>query len=59
MADWIKDATSNNKGALRNAAKKAGMSTKEYAEKNKDAQGTKGARSRLALTLMGLNKKKG
>lgn len=44
-------------GALRRAAERAGMSTREYAEKHKDDGGTVGKRSNLALTMMGWHKK--
>ena len=47
---WIKTAIKHH-GALTAAAKKAGMSTHEYAKKHKDDKGTLGRRARLALTL--------
>ncbi len=55
---WISQAIKpENKGKLRGAAKKAGMSTKAYAQKHKGDKGKTGARSRLALTLMQMHKK--
>lgn len=55
---WIKAATSKNKGSFSKAAKRAGKSTAEFAEEKQGAKGTLGKRARLAMTLMGLNKKK-
>ncbi len=57
--NWIKKATSKNKGAFSASAKKAGMSTHAYAEKKKNAPGKVGKRARLALTLGKMNKKGG
>lgn len=57
MANWIAKATSKNKGSFRAAAKKHGMSTKSFAQKEKGASGTLGKRARLAATLMGLHGK--
>lgn len=57
MANWIAKATSKHKGSFRAAAKKHGMSTKAYAEKEKDAGGKMGKKANLALTLMGLHGK--
>lgn len=56
--NWIKAATSEHKGAFTAQARKAGMSTHAYAEKEKDAAGTTGKRARLALTLSRLNHKR-
>ena len=42
-------------GALKRAAKRAGMSTREYAEKHKHDSGATGKRARLAETLMGMH----
>lgn len=53
MANWIAKATGKNKGKFGAAAKRAGMSTKAYAEKEKGASGKTGKEARLALTLMG------
>ncbi len=53
---WIKGAI-KHPGALKAAAKKAGQSTRAYAQKHKGDKGKTGARSRLAITLMGMNKK--
>jgi len=55
--NWIAGAI-KHPGAETAAAKKAGESTHEYAEKHKHATGTAGKRARLALTLAKLNKKK-
>jgi len=55
--NWIAGAI-KHPGAETAAAKKAGESTHEYAEKHKHAKGTAGKRARLALTLAKLNKKK-
>lgn len=38
-------------GAFRKAAQAHGMSTQSYAEKEKDASGTRGKRARLALAF--------
>ena len=54
MANWIKGAI-KHPGSFRAAAKKHGMSTKSYAEKEKGASGKTGQRARLALTLMGMH----
>lgn len=54
--NWIEAATVNHKGAFAKSARKAGKSTAEYANKEKDAPGKLGRRARLAKTLMGLNK---
>lgn len=40
-----------HKGALRQAAHRAGESTSEFAEKHKNAPGKVGQRARLALTF--------
>lgn len=55
MADkkWIANATTNSHGQFKAKAKKAGMSTKAYAEKMKGADGKTGKQARLALNLMG------
>jgi hypothetical protein len=57
MANWIAKATSKNKGSFRAAAKKHGMSTKSFAQKEKGASGKMGKRANLALTLMGMHGK--
>lgn len=54
---WIQGAI-EHKGALKAEAKKAGESTREFAEAHKHDSGTTGNRSRLALTLMGMNHRK-
>jgi hypothetical protein len=57
MADWIKAATSKNKGSFSRAAKKAGESTHAFAEKEKSKGGLMGKRANLALTLGKLRRK--
>lgn len=54
---WIKTAV-EHPGSFSASAKKAGKTTREYAEEKKDAPGVTGKRARLAMTLMGLNHKK-
>jgi hypothetical protein len=53
---WIQDAI-KKPGAESAAAKRAGMSTAEYAEKHNEDPGKAGKRARLAETLMKLRKK--
>ncbi len=55
--DWIAGATANSHGQFKAKAEKAGMSTKEYANKEKGAKGKTGKQARLALSLMGLHKR--
>jgi len=55
--NFIKGAI-KHPGVFKAAAKRANMSTRQYAEKHKDDGGTLGRRARLALTLMGLSKKR-
>lgn len=57
MANFIAKATANAHGQFRAKAKRAGMSTKAYANKMKGASGKTGKQARLALTLMGLRNK--
>ena len=52
---WIQGAI-KKPGSFRAAAKKHGVSTKQYAEQEKHASGKVGQRARLALTLMGMHK---
>lgn len=47
---WIQGAI-RHPGSFRNAAQRAGMSTRAFAEKHKHSSGTIGRRARLALTL--------
>lgn len=47
---WIQSAI-KRKGAFRKKAKRAGMSTKAYARKERSAPGRLGKQARLALTL--------
>lgn len=54
--NWIAQATSKHKGSFRKAAEKHGLSTKSYAEKEKNAGGKVGNKANLALTLMGFHK---
>ena len=53
---WIDGATKHAHGQFREKARKAGMSTRAYASKMKDASGKTGKQARLAMTLMGMNK---
>lgn len=55
--NWIAGATKNSHGQFRAKAKRAGMSTRAYANKMAGASGTTGKQARLAKTLMGMNKK--
>lgn len=57
MANWIQGAV-KHPGVFSAAAKRAGMSTRAYAEANKNASGTLGRRARLALTFEGMASKK-
>lgn len=52
---WVQKATDNAHGQFRKKAEKAGESTREYAEQEKDAPGKTGKQARLALTLMGMS----
>jgi hypothetical protein len=53
--NWIGSATAGAHGQFKAKAKKAGMSTRAYAEKEKDKGGKTGKQARLALTLMSMN----
>lgn len=55
---WIQAATTNSHGQFRAKARRAGMSTADYAQKMSGAKGKTGQQARLASTLMGLSKKK-
>lgn len=55
--NWIAGAV-KRPGAFSAKAKAAGMSTRQFAEKHKNDSGRLGAQARLALTLMGMKKKK-
>lgn len=55
---WISGATSNAHGQFAAKAKKAGESTKEFAEEKSDAPGKLGKEARLATTLMGMSHKR-
>lgn len=50
MANWMAGAV-KKPGSLRNAAKRAGKSTHEFAEEHKHTAGKVGKRARLALTF--------
>ena len=50
---WIQRATENAHGQFRAKARRAGESTREYAEQEKGASGKTGKQARLALALMG------
>lgn len=56
MANWIKKAI-KKPGSFKAEAKRAGMSTMAYAQKEKHASGKVGQRARLALTLSKLRRK--
>lgn len=56
--NWIAGATANSHGQFKAKAKRAGMSTHAYAEKEKGASGRTGKQARLALTLMGMGRGK-
>lgn len=51
--NFIAKATANAHGQFAAKAKKAGMSTKAFAEANVHASGLLGKQARLALVLMG------
>ena len=56
---WIKSAVpESHKGIFGAKAERAGMSTHEYAEKEKNAGGTVGKEANLALTFEGMRHKK-
>lgn len=55
--NWIEKAVSKHPGAEHDAAKRAGMSTAAYAEKNDKKPGKAGRRARLTETLMNLRPK--
>jgi hypothetical protein len=55
---WIAGATKNAHGQFAAKAKKAGVSTAAYAEKEKGAPGKLGKEARLAQTLMRESKHK-
>lgn len=52
---WIAKATSKNKGKFSGAAKKAGKTTREYAQEKSGAGGKVGKEARLAETLMSMH----
>lgn len=52
--NWIAGATANSHGQFRAKAQRAGMSTREYANKEASAPGKTGRQARLAKTLMGM-----
>lgn len=54
---WIQKAI-KRPGAFRAKARKAGMSTRAYAQEMKNEPGRTGRQARLALTLMGMGAKK-
>jgi hypothetical protein len=52
MADWMKNAVKpSRKGVFKAKAERAGMSTAEYAAKEKNAPGKLGKEARLAQTF--------
>jgi hypothetical protein len=63
MADkkkrWIQKAIpASHKGRFAAKAKAAGETTKAFAQEHKDSGGTLGKEATLALTLMGMHKKR-
>jgi hypothetical protein len=57
--NWIQGAINpKHKGMEQRAAKKAGVSTKEYMEQHKSDPGAAGKRARLGLALSKMAKKK-
>lgn len=58
MAKYFIKAAIKHPGAERAAAKRAGMSTMAYAKAHAHDSGISGYRSRLAITLSKLRKKK-
>ena len=59
---WMQDVSasikkSGHKGIFSEAAKRAGKSTREYAEMNKHKSGKIGQRARLALVFLNSNHK--
>jgi hypothetical protein len=56
---WVQKAVpEDRKGVFKEKAERAGMSTRAYAEKEKNAPGALGKEARLAETLMGMSKKR-
>jgi hypothetical protein len=59
QSNWIEKAVpKSHRGKFSAKAKRAGMSTHAYAEKEKNAKGTLGAEARLALRFEGMRRKK-
>ncbi len=57
---WVREAVpKSHEGRLREKAEAAGESTRTFAQKHKGDSGKTGAQSRLAITLIGMNRKKG
>ena len=54
---WIKGAI-KHPGAFKEAAEKAGKTTREFADEKEDAPGKLGKEARLAKTLMGMHHEK-
>lgn len=52
MANWIKKGASKHPGLFKKKAEAAGMSTRAYAEKEKDAPGKLGEEARFAKNAM-------
>jgi hypothetical protein len=56
---WVQAAVpKSRKGVFKEKAEHAGMSTRAYAEKEKNASSALGKEARLATTLMGMHKRK-
>lgn len=56
---WMEKAFANSHGQFKAKAKKAGMSTKAFANKEKGAGGKTGKQANLALQGMKANHKRG
>ena len=54
---WMKKAFANSRGQFAAKAKRAGKSTKQFAQQKKRAPGKLGKQARLALTGMKMRKR--
>lgn len=57
-SNWIKKGASAHPGLFAEKAKKAGKTTREYAEEKKDAGGKLGKEANFAINAMGAAKKR-
>lgn len=55
---WVKKATENAHGQFKAKVEKAGESTKTFAKQHEHDKDKTGAQARLAMTLMGMKRKK-